>query len=213
MTEQQIQRVLGEHVFRLAHRANCLPMPGCSCGWTRPGTLPKDATPMSAHRAHVAYKVAEALAAQVREGCLFPDCGATSVGDCGRCSPAQVPDISARVRELADEWERAGERLQGVPAAQTWLIVATRLRALLDDSAGGGEPADYEVMVCPRCQKYRPYGCSCALPPRDELALADKGQTGEDAPDASTRRLADAWSRGYQARDGQKPYNSNPWRA
>lgn len=32
-----------------------------------------------------------------------------------------------------------------------------------------------------------------------------------DAPDAFTRRLADAWNRGYQARDGQKSYDSNPW--
>lgn len=62
----------------------------------------------------------------------------------------RADDLTAKVGALADDCERTGERLQGVPAAQTWLLVATRLRTALD-CAVPAPPQDQPNDEAPRC--------------------------------------------------------------
>lgn len=160
--EQQIQRVLAEHrSFHNSAGWNGSPdpsdwhniLPTCDCNDPIIRTNP-DESLWQVHRAHVAAKVAEALAAQVPEG----DERCNEFGHlmslhlttgCTFHTPAQVPDISARVEAKVDLWiaaakalreqaaamssDRRGPRLN---AADQYDYFAAELRALLDRPNG-----------------------------------------------------------------------------
>lgn len=55
---------------------------------------------------------------------------------------AEQAETLDRVRALADEWERTGERLHGVPAASTWLLVSADLNRALASQDRTDEGAD-----------------------------------------------------------------------
>ena len=121
MTEQQIQRVLGE-VPLPPHEDWC-----CAKGCTGPGMCIAGGCGGSEHDCRC-------VVSEIRE-----DRAKAAEALC-----AQVPDISAQVRELADEYAHSAkfyaawpDHAEHVGRSKAYSEAETRLRALLDRPNGG----------------------------------------------------------------------------
>lgn len=135
-----------------------------------------------------------------RDDCALA--GHDPLNDCPSCDP---------MLRLTAERDAAREMVVRVIAAAQQIDKVRELHQPFVNDYDGHLPAD-EYESCKHCigiSGHRRWPCPT-------IALLDAGRSdeacGDDVPDQITRRLHDAWNQGYQARDGQKPYTSNPWR-
>lgn len=114
-----------------------------------------------------------------------------------------------RLRARLAEWDDAN--IEGPCQAVVEAIVRD-LRALLTDLPA--RPDEERAAECPCPDPLRAVHAGCPLhghSPEAFVQPTERAEEESDQPDAITRRLSDAWKRGYEARAGNKPFNSNPW--